>query len=257
MKCPHCGQEHPDNLNECPSTGKMLKRACSNEKCSYYGEFLFHFEKDICPCCGHLLTSTHFGFDFVDLGLSVKWATCNIGSMKPEEVGDFLAWGELEPKEYYDSSNYKFRAPKQSAIVKYNNNPRSKYRDDKFILEFEDDVATVKWGAAWRIPTFEEWEELIENCKWKWTSYKGAMGYKITSKKSGYKNVFIFLPAAGFRNSYFHENEGRYGYYWSSSVDTGYQNNARSLFFIKDIVLREDDISRCTGLSVRPVLEIK
>ena len=95
MLCPHCSQEHPDNLIDCPTTGKKLKRACTNMLCSYYGEFLFPLEQESCPCCGNSLVDTHNGHQFVDLGLSVKWATCNIGATSPEKYGNYFAWGEI------------------------------------------------------------------------------------------------------------------------------------------------------------------
>lgn len=123
--------------------------------------------------------------------------------------------------------------------------------DDKTVLDPEDDVAHVKIGGSWRMPTVEEFEELIENCDIVWTTLTGFTGRKFTSKKNGNS---IFLPATGYRNYDSINNAGAFGYYWSSSCPTDYPGNAYTLGFESDGVY-ETDFCRYQGLSVRPVSE--
>ncbi|MBO7112331.1 MAG: hypothetical protein J6V75_00065, partial [Bacteroidaceae bacterium] len=128
-------------------------------------------------------------YAYVDLGLSVKWATCNVGASKPEEYGDYYAWGETEPKTTYDWSTYKWCKGSSATMTKYCNNSsygNNGFTDTKTTLDPEDDVAHVKWGGNWRMPTISEFEDLINNCTWTWTTQNGVNGYKVTSKKSGY-----------------------------------------------------------------------
>ena len=169
----------------------------------------------------------------VDLGLSVKWASCNVGANSPEDYGDYFAWGEVIPKKKYSEANNSY---------KYN--PK--------ILPPHADAATVNWGGAWRMPTDEEMAELRNNCTWTWTTQNGVNGYKVTSKKSGYTNNSIFLPAAGCRFGSSLSTAGSYGYYWSSSISTDYPGYAWYVYFDSDNVYRYI-YSRYNGLSVRPV----
>lgn len=159
-------------------------------------------------------------YECVDLGLSVKWATCNVGANSPEEYGDYFAWGEVEPKEVYDWSTYKWCNGSHTTLTKYNNSSSYGTVDNKTQLDKEDDAAHANWGGSWRMPTDAESTELIENCTWTWTSQNGVYGYKVTSKKSGYTNKSIFLPATGcyFGNGlrYIQNNGIRY---WTSSLD--------------------------------------
>ena len=117
------------------------------------------------------------GHVWVDLGLSVKWATCNVGANSPEDYGDYFAWGEITPKTIYTTSNYS-------------------YSDNPTILPLSNDAAHANWGGSWRMPTDAEMTELRSNCTWTWTSQNGVNGRKITSKSNGNS---IFLPAAGSR----------------------------------------------------------
>lgn len=189
MKCPHCGQEHSDKSIKCRSTGKMLKRACFNEVCSYYGEYLFPLEQETCPCCGMSLIDTNNGHKFVDLGLSVKWATCNIGANNPEESGDCFFWGEKAPHDL---------SPRTNTFEKY-------YSKRQGTLEIIDDAAHENWGGSWRMPTKEDFEELIDpnNCDIEFTSLNSVPVYKIISKKIGYEDCFIFFPLWHFLFSNF------------------------------------------------------
>ena len=179
----------------------------------------------------------HNGHEFVDLGLSVKWATCNVGAEKPENNGGYYAWGEIRSKVLYTWKNYRFRASgNSSSDIKF-----SKYDGDvysailhkkvnKITLDKADDVANQEWGGDWRMPSKEEIEELVWNCDWAWTKLNGVDGIRITSKVEGYTDRSIFIPAAGYKNDSKQIQTGEAGYIWSS---TNSENKNRSyvLFF--------------------------
>ena len=171
---------------------------------------------------------TNITHEYVDLGLSVKWATCNVGASSPEETGYFFSWGETKPKAKYNWETYKY----------------------KTILELSDDAANANWGGDWRMPTREEQDELRTECTWTWTTQNGVKGYKVTSKTNGNS---IFLPAAGYRSGSVLFVAGYYGDYWSSSLSTSGSNGAYRLIFGSDFV-DWDRSYRYYGLSVRPVM---
>ena len=183
------------------------------------------------------------GHEYVDLGLSVKWATCNVGATTPEEYGDYFAWGETEPKEDYSWTTYKWCNGTKDTQTKYGT------VDNKTVLDKEDDAAAVHWGGNWRMPTKEEQDELREKCTWTWTIQNGVNGYKVTSKTNGNS---IFLPAAGYRDGSALDYAGSVGYYWASSLYTSSPRYAYELRFDSGNV-DCNKISRCSGLSVRPV----
>lgn len=166
---------------------------------------------------------------YVDLGLSVKWATCNVGATSPEEYGDYFAWGEIETKALFTQESYRFWDCGVSGcgLTKYNKNSDWGEVDNKNKLDIEDDVAHIQWGGDWRLPTFEECQELTSsiNCTWTWTTMNGINGYIVTSKVSGYEGNYIFLPASGFicddnETVVYDENVGDFGYYWASELST-------------------------------------
>ena len=190
--------------------------------------------------------------EYVDLGLSVKWATCNVGATKPEEYGDYFAWGETQPTYYYDWSTYKWCNGSYNTHTKYNTNSSYGTVDNKTQLELSDDAARANWGGSWRMPTDAELTELRENCTWTWTTQNGVYGYKVTSKKSGYTNKSIFLPAAGSRDGSDLDGAGGYGFFWSSSLLTDRPYNAYGLDFYSGSVYRSGS-NRYYGHSVRPV----
>ena len=198
-------------------------------------------------------SSTQSGPEYVDLGLSVNWATFNIGASRPEDYGDYYAWGEAESKATYEWSDYKYCNGSSTSLTKYNNNSSYGVVDDKVSLFLEDDVAYIKWGGNWRMPTQSEYEELLNsnNCSWEWTTSNGIKGYKVTSKKTGYEGSYIFLPAAGSRSDALY-NTGTEGRYWSSSLSTVSPDGACRLYFGSDDVgLNNRD--RNLGFSVRAV----
>lgn len=190
--------------------------------------------------------------EYVDLGLSVKWATCNVGASKPEEYGDYFAWGETQPKSTYNWSTYKYCNGSSTSLTKYCTDSYNGTVDNKNTLELSDDAARANWGGSWRMPTDAELTELREQCTWTWTTQNGVYGYKVTSKKSGYTNKSIFLPAAGYRNDSSLSGAGSNSRYWSSSLSTGIPYFAYELLFYSGSVLRNLDY-RCCGQSVRPV----
>ena len=181
----------------------------------------------------------------VDLGLSVKWRSCNIGASSTKDYGGYFAWGEITQKDIYDFSSYLWRSNSGSGYSRYNSS------DGRFLLEETDDVASVKLGSDWWIPTFDEWVELRDKCQWRWTSVNGTWGYKITSKVAGYTNNSIFLPAAGYWNGAAPSGNG-IGFYWSSNLDTNSANGAWSYYFNSTNPIWFSS-SRHIGMSIRPV----
>ena len=194
---------------------------------------------------------TENGYEYVDLGLSVKWATCNVGASKPEEYGDYFAWGETQPRSTHSWSTYKWCNGSASTLTKYNNKSSYGTVDNKTVLEAADDAATANWGGAWRMPTTEEQDELRNNCTWTWTIQNGVNGYKVTSKSNGNS---IVLPAAGCRYDSSLYLAGSLGYYWSSSLYTVYPLSAYELDFRSDYVDWGNN-GRDYGRSVRPVCQ--
>lgn len=175
--------------------------------------------------------------EYVDLGLpsGLKWATCNVGASSPEDYGDYYAWGETTTKSSYTTENSTTRGKQMSSIA---GNPTY-------------DVACKKWGSPWRLPTKAEFQELIDNCTWEWSTRNGHSGYKVTSKKNGNS---IFLPAAGWRYGTSSRDQGSGGDYWSATPDESSAGNAYSLGF--DEGLRRTFLDRrYGGFSVRPVSE--
>ena len=204
--------------------------------------------------------------DVVDLGISVKWATFNVGATKPEEYGDYFAWGETEPKTVYSWSNYKWCKGSENSMTKYCSESNygtygcNGFTDDKTTLDLEDDVAHVQWGGNWRMPTMAELDDLRNKCTWTWynwgnTEFNGVAGYKVTSNIEGYKERFIFLPAAGLNYGNFSEGVGLCGGYWSSSLSSDIPHNALNIEIWYDNHVDVYGAFRNYGRSVRPVCE--
>ena len=181
-------------------------------------------------------TGTHNGYSWVDLGLSVKWATCNVGANSPEDYGDYYAWGETSTKGSYT----------ENTCSTWEQNIGN-------IAGTSRDVAHVKWGGNWRMPTKAEFDELLNenNCTWTGTTQNGKYGCKVTSKKNGNS---IFLPAAGCRGGEELYYDGSLGYYWSSTPYSELTQYAYYLYFISGFQ-NTSWLYRNNGLTVRPVLE--
>ncbi|MCQ2233187.1 MAG: hypothetical protein MJZ24_00415 [Paludibacteraceae bacterium] len=181
--------------------------------------------------------------EVVDLGLSVKWAACNLGATKPEDYGNYYAWGETKPKATYmgDNSNWydvDYDVLKSKEVINSRGNLTARY-----------DAATANWGAGWRMPTLDEIKELDNRCRWSWTTMNGVKGYKVT----GPSGKSIFLPAAGNRGGAESNDVGSYGRYWSSTANvSGY--SAYGLYFYSGGYDWYNYI-RYFGRSVRPVSE--
>ena len=209
-----------------------------NQQFIYYGEV-----KDF-------KTDEWAGPEAVDLGLSVKWADINIDAYRPWERGNFYSWGELEPKELYRSSNYRFYHEGTMKLTKYCNDKiygYEEYTDTLTTLEPEDDVAHVKWGDGWRMPSKDEFLELMDttNCVWIYTNMNGMTGYKVESKKNGNS---IFLPDA----SDSHGCGG--GLYWANCIDPDCAPSAPNLYFNHELGRLYINIyNRDVGLTIRPV----
>lgn len=177
-----------------------------------------------------------------DLGLSVKWAGCNVGAMQPEEFGNIFAWGETSTKSSYSFYNYKFTDESGNYLTKYNKSSIEGVVDNKMTLETEDDAATVVMGEPWRMPTYDEYKELIDSCTWESTVLRSVPGYVIT----GPSGKSIFLP---FTNEY--QNGSNY---WSSSL----AYNFYTYFYAYDLDISTNQYAlekgnRATGYYVRAV----
>ena len=181
----------------------------------------------------------------VDLGLSVLWASCNVGAESPEEYGDYFAWGETTTKSsysYYNSvtQDWSISMLKSYGIIGADGNLTSAY-----------DAATANWGDKWRMPTLDEMEELDNQCTWKWTTQNGVNGYKVT----GPNGNSIFLPAAGHRSNTSLFDAGSKGDYWSGSLDLYINDSACSLRFFSNGHGCVTPLDRYAGYTVRPVTE--
>lgn len=200
---------------------------------------------------------------YVNLGLpsGTLWATCNIGATSPEDYGDYFAWGETagynDGKTNFNWSTYKWCEGSSSTMTKYCTDSSYGYNgftDNKTELDLEDDAAYVNWGPAWRMPSIEQFAELINSdyTTTEWTTQNGVYGRKITSKVAGYEGNFIFLPAAGERDNSSLGDAGSDGNYWSRTLGGSYPNNARGLYFHSGFIGTYDGF-RYYGRSVRPV----
>ena len=171
-------------------------------------------------------------YEYVDLGLSVKWAKCNVGAEKETDAGLYFAWGEttgytasqVGTDKQFSWSDYKY-GNSSSNLTKYNQS------DSKTVLESADDAASQIMGGEWRMPTQTEIQELLNNTTNEWTQVNGVNGYKFTSNKEGYQNNSIFIPAAGGCYDGPVSNVGSYGGVWSSSLDTSSPSYAWYLNF--------------------------
>ena len=194
------------------------------------------------------------GHYYVNLGLSVKWATCNIGATKPSEAGNYYAWGETETKTSFGSwKTYKL-GESSTTLTKYNST------DKKTVLESEEDVASVKWSPLCRIPTQAEFAELYNanNCTFTWTSKttsskETVSGYTVKSKKNGNS---IFIPASGcYQSNSSLINHNSVGFYWSSTLISNSTAQAYYFRLNNSTCTNECKGARFWGLTVRPVAQ--
>jgi len=213
------------------------------------------------------------GYEYVDLGLSVMWATKNMGANSPTDCGKFYAWGETKPKKDYAMDNYEFFCQTQNEKIegtyingkftrgytKYVSEVQAEkqgydgYYDNRRLLDFSDDAARVVWGGKWCIPTLGEMNELCTQCVWTWTEINGKWVYKITGPNGNY----IILPAGGacFRMKVCYANED--GFYWTANAYTGAKSNgAYILHFNKTGHGITENETRYDGRVIRPVIKM-
>lgn len=184
------------------------------------------------------------GHDYVDLELpsGTLWATCNVGAEKPEEFGSYFAWGEINTKNTYNWTSYKF-------------NPYSPLFGSQKRLQAENDAATVNWGDGWCTPDFSIWMELYQNTTSVWTTQNGVNG-RLFSSKNGQT---MFLPATGKicdsdfggkrLNCCFSES----GYYWTSALNIDEPRHAIGFYFDSTVYSVSASHCRSEGHTIRPV----
>jgi len=202
------------------------------------------------------------GHEYVDLGLTdeeenkIMFSPYNIGASSLEEVGDYYAWGELEPKETYDWSNYKWCNGTQYTLTKYNENSRYGIVDNKFTLDLEDDAVNVLFGSLWKIPSNKELNILISTINnpdylWEYTNINNKAGWRITYNING---NYIFLPVTGQKYSTNIIDSG-FGFYTSCDKLFDYRNN---FLEFGDIIssIKINHHTRSFGRVIRPVLTI-
>lgn len=178
------------------------------------------------------------GHGWVDLGLSVKWATCNVGAEKPEEYGEYFAYGETVPKAYYSRENC--AAWDDSSI--------------RNIQGTELDAATVNWGSKWRMPTKDEFQELIDNCDWSAAELNGVVGYRFVGKNG----KSLFFPAGGFYDNDVTdgvEYNGSSGYYWCGSRSWNANAYYLNFFMSSDLFTYVSEMFCYSGCSIRAITE--
>ena len=214
--------------------------------------------------------------DVVDLGLpsGTLWAKMNVGASKPDEYGDYFAWGETtgygsdtsDGRSFdwagyttaygtYDSS-----ASPNYGFTKYNNSGDS---GTYTVLQPEDDAATANWGSAWKMPTHAQWQELVSQYPYSsssrtkrccWTSNYNSTGVAGLAFYDASDNILLFLPAAGYRYDTSLSGQGSSGRYWSSELGSDDPVGAWRLRFNDSSVKADNIFNRCGGQSVRPVL---
>lgn len=171
----------------------------------------------------------------VDMALpsGIKWATCNVGASSPEESGDCVAWGEIEPKSEYTIDNYHAES---GAIGDIGGDE-------------QHDVARIVRGGHWKMPTQADYQELVDNCAWTWTTLRGVKGYKVVSPKNGNS---IFLPAVGWRIGSVWYSRGESGCYWSATREECDVDKCCYLYFDEENYFVSWHVGH-VGRPVRPV----
>ncbi len=193
---------------------------------------------------------------YVDLGLpsGLLWATCNVGADSPENYGHYFAWGETQPKRFYNWDYYQYCNGNYNTLTRYCNNSSYGYNgfiDDLTTLLSEDDAATASWGDGWRMPTKEEWQELYQNTTHTITYLNEVKVLCFTASNGS----SLILPAAGYDEGYNHPIDfGSNGYYWSSSLSTDTPSGAWYFYFEDDYFVGVSySAYRSDGRSVRAV----
>ena len=189
--------------------------------------------------------------DWVDLGLpsGTLWATHNIGANAPEECGDYFAWAEIQPKELYNWSTYKY-GDQENRLTKYCYNPNNGldgYVDDLTVILPEDDAATINWGEEWCIPTSSQLGELLSYTTFSWTSINGSYGGLFTAPNGN----SVFLPAGGAYIASNHFYAGQVGVYFSSNIHP--DTPSMPSYFAFHVGNNSFPYCRANGAPIRPV----
>lgn len=199
------------------------------------------------------------GRQYVDLGLpsGTLWAACNVGANSPEEYGSYFAWGETQLKNVFNWGTYLLCGRTQQTMKKYCVDSKYGTVDNLTLLETEDDAATANWGSEWKMPSKEQFQELLNAyyTTWEQTTLNDVSGLKVTSKINGNS---IFLPAAGgfCTQDYYGANyfgAGSNGYYWTCSLQQNACYSASYMFFYSGNVNTTSYTYRYYGCSIRPV----
>lgn len=204
-------------------------------------------------------------YEVVDLGLPSGnlWAKCNMGATSPEQTGSRYAWGEVEVKESYSWKNYRWADGSDLDINKYCTDRTVGTVDNKTKLDIEDEVTLSVMGEGWRIPTEDDFRELLttRNCTAKWCKLNGVGGYLFTSTRKGYEDNSIFLPLAGMQDNTTIRFESKYGWYWCNALYYDTQNRKYNTKEANALLLQHDDIDnhymqsrpRSVGLPIRAI----
>lgn len=227
MYCKYCGESIDEDSIFCRFCGRHQGIICNTED---------SYKKPI-PTTG-----IANGHEWVDLGLSVKWATCNIGAKDSTDKGYFFAWGETETKDFFSEDEYKLNGILRSYKKVGNDIAGTKY-----------DAATVNWGGFWRMPTKEEMLELIESCSWEWINKYGVEGCIVSRN-----NNTIFLPYTKMISGRGGMLGNCSGSYWTSTLTEDESSYAWGLLFFGSDFQKLDDLKvRYCGLLIRPVYDDK
>lgn len=191
--------------------------------------------------------------EYVDLGLSVKWASMNVGALTPEDNGDGFAWGETAPKPYYSLYNYSLASFREDlGYWGYDNTPDS-------VLEPDQDAAHVNWGGDWRLPTKHEYQELVNKCEWTDTIQNGKRGFLVTSKMPGYEGNSIFLPfMLSLEDDYLHDKSRNVVYMSSSSSSRQFSEGDAVVLYLTTIIcgtieeFNENSFDKYTKIHISP-----
>ena len=245
--CPKCNKENSDNAKFCDRCGNSFFKKCP--QCGADNSLIAQF----CNQCGKKLSlddgkKIFNGHACVDLGLpsGTLWATCNVGAEKPEEYGDAFSWGETEPRDIYGVGCYKYGGRHLTDVTKYNTKQENGIVDNLTRLNATDDAANANWGTVWQMPTPEDIDELILNCKWYWTTLNDVQGCEV----KGYNGNSIFIPTAGYKQGF--EEHKDVGYYWTNSLYRKGPFIAWCLHISSQKIFR-NTYFRVGGLYIRPV----
>lgn len=172
----------------------------------------------------------------IDLGLSVYWASCNLGAQAPEESGNYYSWGETSPKSDYSSSYYSY----------YDDNHKQYIDIGEDIAGTQYDAARVNLGGSWQMPNSKQVKELIDSCEWQWTQINNVNGYKVIGKNGN----SIFLPASGEYLNTRIDGAGEEGRYHTSDL---YELNWSVGVITWNIQCSSNATFRYCGMTIRPV----